>query len=142
MQNAEKVKRLLSSAISFHKAADIINQHREFHFWPPIYVSLYYALEMSMKAFLSSRGVNRSDLKNLGHNLRDLVSECEKRSMLFPNNRFLEFVGQIDGKLLELRYLEGGDIEMVEAHEALDLTWQHIVSVCAHIPSDEILGWP
>jgi hypothetical protein len=141
MQNIEAVKRLFSSALGFYKAAEIVQGHKEFQLWPPIYVSLFYALEMSLKAFLASRGMDRAALKGFNHRLSILINECEKAGMVFPNPRFHEFVGQIDGKLMEIRYLEGDDIEVAEAPEALELTWQHLISVWAHIPYDKLPGW-
>lgn len=141
MQNAEAAKRLLSSAIGFHKAAEIIEQQSEFQLWPPIYVCIYYAIEQALKAFLTSRGKAQNQLTKIGHRLHLLVEECKQLGMTFPNERFLEFLNQIDGKLTEIRYLTGDDIEVAEASEALQLSWQHIISVCAHIPYDKLPGW-
>ena len=141
IQNPEDTKRLIAASLAFHKTAELLFNYKEVFHWPPFYTNLFYSIELSFKAFLASRGQDRAQLKKLNHSLQKLLTNSEQAGLVVPNPRFRELIAQIDGRLFDLRYLEGGGILVVEATEALELVWQHFVAVCAFLPVTDFPDW-
>jgi len=137
IRNVREVKRLMANAISFTEAARRIKGD-ELFLWPPFYVCLYYAIELSFKAFLSSRGHSLGDLKKIGHGLRDLSDACVMARFVYRDEAFSELINQIDGRLHDLRYLQGDSIEVVTADEALNLVDGNLRLISLEIPITDI----
>jgi hypothetical protein len=135
-------KRLLAAATGWREAARVIltAEIEGTLLWPPFYTSLFYCLEQSLKAFLASRGYSRDNLKAIGHNLNVLAEKAEAEGLAIGNGRFKELLGQLEGKLLELRYLEGEAIEIAEPDEALKLVDKYFETLSCAVPLEELLG--
>ena len=140
-RNRELTKRLLAAAIGWREAARILQPMTAegVFLWPPFYTTLFYALEQSLKAFLASRGATRTDLKNIGHNLNELVELTEEQGFAIGDRRLAEFIKQLEGKLLELRYLAGDGINLAEPEEAIKLLDAHFLALTRYIDVDGLI---
>lgn len=136
IENAVLTKRLIAAATGWREAARAILSVRveSVVLWPPFYCSLLYSIEMSLKAYLASRGSDRTELKRVGHNLKDLVNLAAERGLPVADQRLTIFIVQASEKLLELRYLEGDEIELVEPEEILSVVDAHFVQLARAIP--------
>jgi hypothetical protein len=135
-------KRMLAAATGWREAARAIQPLtvEGMFLWPPFYTTLFYALEQSLKAFLASQGASRSDLREIGHSLNELARRSEEAGLELGKGRFPEFLAQLEGKLLELRYLEGEAIELADPEEAMKLVDEHFQVISRAIPIGELLG--
>jgi hypothetical protein len=141
VENRELTKRLLASATSWLEAARTLlhSTKDEVLLWAPIYTMLFYTLEQSLKAYLASRGATRADVIGFGHRLKDLASSAKQQGLELGEGRFVELLAQLDGKLLELRYLEGEGIEVAEPDEALELVDDYFQIVARAIDVDALI---
>lgn len=140
-RNRELTKRLLAAATGWREAARILQSKTAegVFLWPPFYTMLFYAIEQSLKAFLASRGATRTDLKNIQHNLNELVERTEDQGFKIEDRRLAEFIKQLEGKLLELRYLEGDGINLAEPEEAIKLLDAHFLALTRYIDVDGLI---
>lgn len=115
VQNNEDTKRLLANSVGFFESAKAIMRigGPPVHF-PALYVNFYYAVELSLKAYLSSRGRTRKQLRAIGHQLVALLAEATSAGLSCRDPRVSTLVGQLDQNLLNLRYLDGTGFEVEE----------------------------
>lgn len=136
VQNNEDAKRLLAAAVGFLEASKAIRgiEGPPVHY-PALYTNLYYTIELSLKSYLSSRGMARSVLSKLGHKLGQSLERAQIEGFQVRDSRLAEFIGQVDGKLLELRYLEGSGFETAEPDEAILLVAKLLEDIAHGIPA-------
>lgn len=141
IENPGLTKRLIAAATGWREAARAIHtvSIESVALWPPFYCSLLYSIEMSLKAYLASRGFDRNQLKGFGHNLKNLVNLAAEHGFVVSDQRLPLFIVQANEKLLELRYLEGDEIELIRPDEILEVVDAHFLDVAKAIPISALI---
>lgn len=65
----------------YRQAAEVVKQSKGDQFSPPAMYLIAHSVELSLKAFLRSRGATLNDLMNIGHGLQDLYAEAMRRHL-------------------------------------------------------------
>lgn len=137
--NNEDTKRLLAASLGFQQATEAIQRldHEMLH-WPAFYTNAYYCVELSFKAFLSSRGVSRTNLRKISHDLVRAKKDAINLGFEIIDARLTELIDQMNGNLFGLRYLEGGSLVLLAIEEVVEVLDGHVQNVARLIPSKEL----
>jgi hypothetical protein len=92
-----EAKRLLTGAVGFVCAAEATHERhlanpREPEHWPAISVLVCYTFELSLKAFLASRGMSAVKVRAAGHDLTRALAEARTLGYLPPHPAIAEIV--------------------------------------------------
>jgi len=140
--DAQEATRLLyTGAIGFMVSAEATHERSladptEPEHWPAICVNLCFALELSLKAFVASRGTDRKALKALGHDLARALKVAEAAGYQPRHPAIAELVGIFSPLHVNhgLRYLEDRAVEVPETRNAVAIVRRHVLDVGAQIP--------
>jgi hypothetical protein len=132
---------LLTGAIGFLIAAEATHERsltrpKEPEHWPAISVNVCYAFELSLKAFLASRGTTAAQLKEIGHDLKKGLSAAREAGYV-PDHPAVEAVIDLLSPLHKsnrLRYLEDKSVELPDTRNLIAIAHRHMKAVGAQIP--------
>lgn len=138
----QEAKRLLAGAVGFVSAAKATHEHhlanpREPEHWPAISVLVCYAFELSLKAFLTSRGATAAKLKkDLGHDLVKGLTEARALGYRPPHPAIEKLIGLLSPlhESSELRYLEAKSAELPEMQQLIAIALTHLEGIGEQIP--------
>lgn len=137
--NNEDAKRFLANAMGFLLSTKAISEiPGPLVHYPALYVNLYYSLELALKAYLASRGHDRRKLKQISHNLGDLLSLAASLGLTFRDPRATRLIGQMDRNLMDLRYLDGPGFQVEEPEIAIQILSLIIEDVAHAIPASDL----
>ncbi|MGH7033943.1 MAG: hypothetical protein ACREFL_09465 [Stellaceae bacterium] len=104
--------------------------------WPPFFVNVGYAFELSLKAYVLQRGGAERDCRNLGHDLKAATSEAQNRGLPQPQWDVTEFLDKINPHHRDhsFRYLRDITLLVPDADEILDVTKRHLEAVARELP--------
>ncbi len=132
----ERTRMFIINAVGFKEAAAATYAAPGMFHWPAFYMLLCFSIELSLKAFLASRGLTEQELKRIGHELSTAFQKAVKLGLSEHNPKFRTLLTQVSEahRLHEFRYLKSKSIEIVEPQEALDILEDHIRNMGAQIP--------
>lgn len=139
------IQLMILGAVAFNKAAkEFLRADRTDvggHFlWNAFYYNVCISFELSLKAYLAHSGSNRTELKEVGH---DLITGLEKATEkgFTPHSENLLPILQMLGPLYhshELRYLKNKALTLPYSDEyTLELLTNHVTAIAIQVGLDE-----
>jgi hypothetical protein len=139
--NCTTARLLYAGALGFLVAAEAthewhLREPTEPEHWPAISVNLCFALELSLKAFIASRGGTKKKLKAIGHDLvRGL--HAAQAAGYSPNHPavpcLIAKLGPLHVRPL-LSYLEGKSADLPDTRNMIAIVGHHVREVGAQMP--------
>jgi HEPN domain-containing protein len=92
-------------------------------FAPPTYFLICHSIELALKAYLASHGLDERRLMRIGHRLERALEEAKKAAFSPAGNRFEELVQWLAPYHAEhsFRYRQLGYFRLPNARESIDI---------------------
>jgi hypothetical protein len=136
---------LLTGAVGFICAAEATHERHlarphEPKFWPAISVNVCYVFELSLKAFLASRGATGAQLKAIGHDLKKGLAEARAAGYRPAHPAIEEIIDLLSPlhKSSALRYLEDKSVDLPETRNLIAIAHAHLRGIGEQIPISAI----
>lgn len=117
--------RLLSAGFAHLRAASFLaKDDAEQVAWPVTFTNIAFAIELGLKGYLHSQGVNRPALKNIGHDLSKAFTMAVARGFKSSHPAIQKLVDEVSPrhKNMSLRYIEGDTVQLMKITTALGLS--------------------
>lgn len=140
--HAHSTTRLLyTGAVGFLVSAEATHERslrepQEPEHWPAICVNACFAMELSLKAFVASRGAGQRELKKLGHDLEQARQTAETAGYRPAHPAVPGLIAILSPLHVShsLRYLEDKAVDLPETRNMIAIVRRHVLDIGAQIP--------